>query len=71
MVPVPALVYDPEGSSWVYTNPAPLTYIRAAVVVDHVEGDNAILRTGPPLGTAVVSVGAQELLGAEYGVGEE
>lgn len=70
-VPVPALVYDPDGRSWVYTNPVYLTYVRAAVLVDHVEGDNAILRVGPASGTPVVSVGAQELLGAEYGVGEE
>jgi hypothetical protein len=70
-VPVPALVYDPDGHPWVYTNPVYLTYVRAAVLVDHVDGDNVVLRVGPPLGTPVVSVGAQELLGAEYGVGEE
>jgi hypothetical protein len=70
-VPVPALVYDPEGRSWVYTNPVYLTYVRASVLVDHVDGDTAILRVGPPVGTPVVIVGAQELLGTEYGVGEE
>jgi hypothetical protein len=70
-VPVPALVYDPEGRSWVYTNPVYLTYVRAAVLVDHVDGDTAILRVGPTVGTPVVIVGAQELLGTEYGVGEE
>jgi hypothetical protein len=70
-VPVPSLVYDPEGKSWVYTNPVYLTYVRASVLVDHVDGDTAILRVGPPVGTPIVVVGAQELLGTEYGVGEE
>jgi hypothetical protein len=70
-VPVRAIVYDPAGRGWVYTNPAPLTYVRAAITVDHVDGDLAVLRTGPPVGTAVVTVGGQELLGTEYRVGEE
>jgi hypothetical protein len=70
-VPVQAIVYDPTGRSWVYTNPAPLTYVRAAIAVDHVDGELAVLRTGPPVGTAIVTVGGQELLGTEYGVGEE
>jgi hypothetical protein len=70
-VPVRALVYDPEGRSWVYTSPAPLTFVRAPVVLDHVEADLAVLKQGPPLGTDVVTVGAPELLGTEYGVGEE
>src|SRR6266705_6311248 len=56
-VPVRALVYDPAGRSWVYTNPQPLTFVRAAVVVDHVEADRAVLRDGPPVGTAIVTVG--------------
>jgi hypothetical protein len=70
-VPTTALVYDPAGLVWVYTTTGPLTYVRIAVDVDHVAGDEAILRAGPPIGTAVVFVGAQELLGTEYGVGEE
>ena len=70
-VPVPALVYDPEGRGWVYTNPVYLTYLRVPVTVDHVAGDLAVLRSGPATGTPVVAVGAQELLGTEYGVGEE
>jgi hypothetical protein len=70
-VPQRALVYDPEGRSWVYTNPEPMTFVRASVVLDHVDADLAVLKDGPPLGTAVVTTGAPELLGAEYGVGEE
>jgi hypothetical protein len=71
LVPTTALVYDPQGTCWVYTSPAARTFVRAQVVVDHTLGDVAYLRSGPPVGTAVVTVGASELLGAEYGVGGE
>ena len=70
-IPVTAVIYDPEGKPWTYTIPAKLTYLRVPIVVDHVDGNTAYLSSGPPVGTPVVSQGAPELLGAEYGVGEE
>jgi len=70
-IPVTAVIYDPEGKPWTYTIPANLTYLRVPIVVDHVDGNIAYLSSGPPVGTPVVSQGAPELLGAEYGVGEE
>ncbi|WP_042403336.1 hypothetical protein [Streptacidiphilus carbonis] len=70
-IPETALVYDPEGRPWTYTVPAPRTYLRVAVVVDRTENGQVLLRSGPPAGTPVVDVAAPELLGAEYGVGEE
>jgi hypothetical protein len=40
--------------------------------VDRIEGDVAMLTAGPVVGTAVVVVGATELLGAEMQIaGEE
>jgi hypothetical protein len=48
-----------------------LSYVRRSIAIDHVEGDRAVLRDGPAPGTSVVTVGAPELLGIEYGVGEE
>jgi Cu/Ag efflux pump CusA len=71
VVPVTAVIYDPQGESWTYTVPAERTYLRVPITVDHVDGDNAYLSAGPPIGTAVVTQGAPELLGVEYGVGEE
>ena len=65
-VPLAAVLYDKDGASWVYTNPSPLTYARQRVVIDHVDGESAVLRSGPPPGTAVVTVGGAELLGTEY-----
>jgi hypothetical protein len=65
-VPLSAVLYDKDGKSWVYTNPKPLTFIRAPIVIKQVDGDNVLLRSGPPPGTAVVIVGGAELLGTEY-----
>ena len=71
VIPMQAVIYDPKGSSWVYTTPAPRTFVRTPVVIDHTTSETAYLSSGPPPGTEVVTVGASELLGAEYGVGGE
>jgi hypothetical protein len=61
-----ALVYDKKGKPWVFTVIGPLTYVRAAVGIKQVSGDNQmILSSGPPAGTEVVTVGAIELWGTE------
>ncbi len=65
-----ALVYDPKGDTIVYTNPSPLVFVRQSVKVDSIDGDLAVLTDGPPVGTAVVTVGTAELLGMETGVGK-
>ncbi|XAS66926.1 hypothetical protein V3C33_15825 [Micrococcaceae bacterium Sec5.7] len=65
-IPYGALIYDASGGTWVYTNPEPRVYIRAAVTVDRITGDVARLRSGPAAGTDVVTVGAAELFGAEF-----
>jgi hypothetical protein len=67
-VPYAALIYDGQGVTWVYTNAKPLTFLRAKVVVDRVEGDVVLLSDGVLPGTAVVTVGAIEVYGAELGI---
>lgn len=69
VVPYSALIYDPEGVTWVYTSPEPHSFVRHKVEVDHIDGDTAVLRDGPPVGTVVASVGVAELYGAELKVG--
>jgi hypothetical protein len=69
VVPYAAVIYDPEGRTFVYTSPRPLTYIREEIRVDRVEGDRALLSGGPPAGTEVVTVGAAEVYGAELEIG--
>lgn len=63
-----AMIYDGEGVPWVYTAPKPLTFLRTQVVVDRIEGDRVLLTSGPPAGTAVVTVGATEVYGAELDI---
>ena len=70
-VPVEAVIYDKDGNTWVYVVKGPRTYEREAVAIDRVNGDTAVLKSGPASGTQVVVVGAQELLGAELGVAGE
>lgn len=69
VLPYSAVLYDPDGTTWVYTNPDGLTFIRSEIAVDRIEGDLAVLSSGPPAGTLVVTVGGPELYGAEHGVG--
>ena len=66
-VPYGALVYDANGKTWVYTTPGPRTYLRAAVTVEKIADNKVQLQSGPPVGTDVVTVGAAELFGAEFG----
>ena len=67
VIPYAAVLYDPDGAAWTYTNPKPLVFVRADITVDRIEGERAILAKGPAPGTAVVTVGATELWGVEYG----
>jgi hypothetical protein len=65
-VPYAALIYDHGGDTWVYTNPKPQVFVRAAVGVDRIDGDTVHLMDGPEPGTSVVTLGAAELFGAEF-----
>jgi hypothetical protein len=76
LIPTASLLYDTAGGVWVYVaipDPGdaaglPLTYQRHEVVVARIQGDLAVLSSGPAPGTPVVIVGAAELFGAENGV---
>jgi hypothetical protein len=65
-VPYSSVIYWIDGGAWVYTQVAPLTFVRAPIAIDEVDGDVVILKSGPPAGTRVVSVGGEELLGTEF-----
>lgn len=68
VVPYSAVIYDTEGNTWVYTNPAPLTFVRAQVVIDRIDGDQAFLSQPLESDDPVVTVGVIEIYGAETGV---
>ena len=65
-VPYHAVLYDPHGNTWVYTNPKSHTFVRHRIDVARITGSVAILKKGPPPGTRVVTVGTQELFGIEF-----
>ena len=67
-VPYAAVIYDTEGNTWIYTNPEPLTFVRAPIVIDHIEGDTAFLSEGLDSTITVVTVGVAEIYGTETGV---
>jgi hypothetical protein len=68
-VPDSAVMYVASGETYVYTSPNPRTFVRHAVDIDYIHGGLAVLKKGPPTGTEVVTVGAAELFGTEFGVG--
>jgi hypothetical protein len=71
VVPYAAVLYDSNGDTWTYTSPKPLVYVRHDIRVAYIKADLAVLSLGPHLGTAVVTAGAAELWGIEYGGIEE
>ena len=68
VVPYSALIYDSDGRTYVYVTPKPLSFVRAAVAVDRIEGASALLRDGPPVGSRVVTTGTSEVFGTELDV---
>ena len=72
VIPYSAVVYDHDGSTWTYVNNATRTYERKPITVTEIDRETALLSAGPAVGTAVVTVGAAELLGTQYDIsGEE
>jgi membrane fusion protein, heavy metal efflux system len=69
-VPASALLYDIQGGTWVYVSEAPLSYRRQRVELVEVAGGSAILSRGVARGTKVVTAGAAELFGTEFGAGK-
>jgi hypothetical protein len=71
VIPYSAVLYDAEGEAFAYTSPKRLVFVRAPLQVEDIRGDEAVPSDGPPVGTEVVTVGAPELYGTEFGVEED
>ena len=67
-VPYGAVLYDAERRDVGLHEPEAATFARQGITVDSIDGSRAVLSAGPAAGTQVVTVGAQELWGAELGV---
>lgn len=70
VVPWAAVLYDIHGGQWVYENTEPRTYVRRRVQVARLSGTDAVLASGPKPGARIVTDGAAELFGTEFGIGK-
>jgi multidrug efflux pump subunit AcrA (membrane-fusion protein) len=71
-VPWSAVIHDIYGGTWVYEKTGTddkknTTYVRRRVQVRYVLNDLAVLASGPPAGSTIVTTGAAELFGTEVG----
>ena len=69
-VPWESVLYDINGGAWVYEQIERLVFARRRISIERVVGDAACLAAGPPAGTEVVTAGAAELFGTEFGGGK-
>jgi membrane fusion protein, heavy metal efflux system len=70
MVPRAAVLFDAFGGTWVYEARDGGVFVRQRVDLADVVDDTAVLRQGPSPGTPVVTTGAAELFGTEFGGGK-
>jgi membrane fusion protein, heavy metal efflux system len=67
VVPREAILRDFDGGTWVYVAGGGHKYSRRRVRLDRMAGPMAVLSAGPEPGTRVVTDGAAELFGTEFG----
>ena len=67
IVPASALLNDIHGGEWVYVRVKPQTFERRRVETASQRGDRVVLARGLSAGQQVVSAGAAELFGTEFG----
>lgn len=70
VVPWSAIVFDINGGSWVYESLGAHKYARRRVQVKYVVDATAVLASGPAVGAKVVTEGAAEVFGTEFGFGK-
>ena len=69
VVPDAAVLYDIHGATWVYEDLGDHAYARRRIEVARHAGDRAVVRRGLSEGTKIVTAGAAELFGTEFGAG--
>lgn len=70
VLPFTAVLHDINGGQWVYEQTSEHTYTRRRIQVARLAGADAILSSGPPTGTKVVTDGSAELFGTEFMTGK-
>jgi RND family efflux transporter MFP subunit len=70
VAPLASVLYDVHGGAWLYEVTEPHVFVRRRIEIRGVQGDVAVLERGPTPGTTVVTAGAAELFGSEFGAGK-
>lgn len=70
VIPFNAVLHDIHGGQWVYAKTADHTYTRKRIQVARLAGADAVLTTGPAVGTQIVTDGSAELFGTEFMTGK-
>ena len=69
VVPEAAVLYDIHGATWVYEDLGSHAYARRRIEVARHAGDRAVVSRGLSDGARIVTAGAAELFGTEFGAG--
>lgn len=70
VIPFNAVLHDIHGGQWVYEQTAKHAYTRRRIQVLRVAGAEAVLASGPPVGSKIVTDGSAELFGTEFMTGK-
>ena len=69
VVPDTAVLYDIHGATWVYEDLGGNAYVRRRVEIARHAGNRAVVSRGLAEGKKIVTAGAAELFGTEFGAG--
>jgi hypothetical protein len=70
VVPFNAVLHDIHGGQWVYEQTGEHAYVRRRIQVARLAGDDAVLASGPAVGSKIVTDGSAELFGTEFMTGK-
>jgi len=70
VIPFNAVLHDIHGGQWVYAKTGEHSYTRKRIQVVRLAGADAVLSSGPPAGTQIVTDGSAELFGTEFMTGK-
>jgi membrane fusion protein, heavy metal efflux system len=70
VVPSASVVYDMNGGAWLYESTGPTTFVRRRIEIRSQIGDKTLITRGIDAGKRVVTAGAAELFGTEFGAGK-
>lgn len=70
VVPAAAILHDVHGNTWVYEKIGEHAFTRRRVELRRIADGDAVLQRGPAVGAKIVTDGAAELFGTEFGAGK-